>query len=187
MTVTSLEGCSKTREIIVLPSNIPAIDRVDIIDAMDIQTVTVYLEESSIGDNEYAIDSEFGPYQDSNIFNNVTGGLHTLYVRDKNGCGIDSEKISVISIPKFFTPNGDGFNDTWQPLGISTEFQTDISIYIYDRYGKLLKILDPFGPGWDGTFKGYSMPSSDYWYTVDFQELFSEKHRQFKGHFTLKR
>ncbi|WP_405296877.1 T9SS type B sorting domain-containing protein [Algibacter sp. Ld11] len=187
VTVTSLEGCSKTREIIVLPSTIPTIDRVDIMDAMDIQTVNVYLNENSIGDNEYAIDSEFGPYQDSNIFNNVEGGLHTIYVRDKNGCGIDSEKISVINIPKFFTPNGDGFNDTWQPLGISREFQTDVSIYIYDRYGKLLNILDPFGPGWDGTFKGNVMPSSDYWYAVAFQEIFSDKHRQFKGHFTLKR
>ena len=42
--------------------------------------------------------------------------------------------------PKFFTPNGDGIHDAWNVLGIET--LTDPNIFIFDRYGKLLKQLD---------------------------------------------
>lgn len=187
VTITSTDGCSISRNITVTPSNIATIESIDIVDAVTINTVTVYLSADGEGDYEYAIDNEFGPYQDSNVFTNVLGGLHTIYVRDKNECGTVSEVISVISIPKFFTPNGDPYNETWTPQGMSSEFQTNVSIYIYDRYGKLLKQLEPFGQGWDGIYNGKKMPTSDYWYAIEFTELFSGKNRQLKGHFTLKR
>ncbi|MBB5268312.1 T9SS type B sorting domain-containing protein [Algibacter amylolyticus] len=183
--ITSTDGCSKSRAITVLPSNIATIESIDIQDALDINSLTVYV--SGEGDYEYALDSENGPYQESNAFTRLEGGLHTVYVRDKNGCGVVHERISVISIPKFFTPNDDSYNDTWLPKGISREFQTDVYIYIYDRYGKLLNQLNPYGIGWDGKAKGQVMPTSDYWFTIEFKETFSDKHRAFNGHFTLKR
>ncbi|XMO86269.1 T9SS type B sorting domain-containing protein [Algibacter sp. AS12] len=183
--ITSTVGCTKSRTITVLPSNIATIESIDIQDAMDINSLTVYV--SGEGDYEYALDSENGPYQDDNAFTRVEGGLHTVYARDRNGCGVVQEKISVISIPKFFTPNDDSYNDTWLPKGISREFQTDVYIYIYDRYGKLLNQLNPYGIGWDGKAKGQVMPTSDYWFTIEFKETFSDKHRAFNGHFTLKR
>ncbi|HET8810447.1 MAG TPA: T9SS type B sorting domain-containing protein, partial [Flavobacteriaceae bacterium] len=73
-----------------------------------------------------------------------------------------------IDYPKFFTPNGDGYNDTWNIIGISD--QPNAQIYIFDRYGKLLKQLSPTGPGWDGTYNGRPMPSSDYWFRVQYIE-----------------
>jgi len=185
VTITSTEGCSKIREISVLPSNTATIESIDIDDAIEINTITVYV--SGEGNYEYALDDENSTYQDSNIFTNVQGGLHTVYVRDKNECGVISEVISVISIPKFFTPNNDRANDTWIPKGLNAEFQNNVSIYIYDRYGKLLKQLDPFGIGWNGIYNNNLMPTSDYWYTIEFIENFSGKQRLLKGHFTLKR
>ncbi|MEP2934833.1 MAG: T9SS type B sorting domain-containing protein, partial [Gilvibacter sp.] len=50
---------------------------------------------------------------------------------------------------------------------------------------KLLKQLSPTGPGWDGTFNGNPMPSSDYWFQVIYDEDDVEK--EFRGHFTMKR
>mgnify|MGYP001080907447 CR=1 FL=1 len=185
VTVTTTEGCSKSREITVTPSNTATIESIDIVDAVDINTITVYV--TGEGDYEYAIDDENSIYQDSNVFTNVQGGLHTIYVRDKNECGVVHEVISVISIPKFFTPNNDRNNDTWIPKGFDTEFQSNVSIYVFDRYGKLLKKLKPFGIGWDGTHNNQLMPTSDYWYTIEFTENFSGKQRLLKGHFTLKR
>ena len=83
------------------------------------------------------------PYQDSGVFEGVTPGLHTVYIRDKNGCATVSDTVFVIDYPKFFSPNGDGMNDTWMIYGIDG---IPISqIYIFDRYGKLLKQL---GPRW---------------------------------------
>ena len=53
---------------------------------------------------------------------------------------------------------------------------------IYDRFGKLLKELDPLSSGWDGIFIGKPMPSTDYWFRV-----YLEDGREFKSHFSLVR
>lgn len=178
--VINTDGCYKDRTITVLPSNIATFDNIEVIDATQNNMVTVFV--SGEGDYEYAIDNPEGPYQDSNVFDNVAAGLHTIYVRDKNECGIVDELISVIGFPKFFTPNNDGYHDYWQVYGLSEEFQPQSVIYIFDRYGKLLKELDPVSPGWDGTYNGFPLPSSDYWFHVTLEDG-----RVFKSHFTLKR
>ncbi|MFC4720894.1 T9SS type B sorting domain-containing protein [Geojedonia litorea] len=179
VTVTNTNGCSKNRTITVLPSNIATIANINVVDATSNNSIVVLV--TGEGDYEYALDNPNSLYQDSNTFENVRAGLHTVYVRDKNNCGIVSEQVSVIGFPKFFTPNNDGFNDTWQVDGISAQFQAKSIIYIYDRYGKLLKELNPIGPGWDGTFHGDPLPTNDYWFEVTLQDG-----RLFKSHFTLK-
>ena len=68
--------------------------------------------------------------------------------------------------PKFFTPNGDGIHDNWNVLGVET--LTNPSVFIFDRFGKLLKQLDVNSLGWDGTFNGRQLPSSDYWFRLDY-------------------
>jgi gliding motility-associated-like protein len=88
----------------------------------------------------------------------------------------------VIDYPKYFTPNGDGINDTWNIKGLN---QPDAKIFIFDRYGKLIKQLNTTELGWDGTFIGTQSPSTDYWFTLDYKENGEQK--QFKAHFSLKR
>jgi gliding motility-associated-like protein len=91
----------------------------------------------------------------------------------------------VIDYPHFFTPNGDGYNDTWNIEGIST--RPFAKIYIYDRHGRLLKQLSPLGPGWDGTFNGENLPATDYWFTISLDANFDVEVtvREFSGHFSL--
>ena len=180
LTVTNDNNCYKTKSITIINSNIATIETIDIQDASQNNTVTIFA--SGEGDYEYSLDSELGPYQDENIFFNVQPGFHEVYVRDKNNCGIASELISVIGFPNFFTPNFDGYNDTWHVYGINTPEQSESEIYIFDRYGKLLKQLKSDSQGWDGTFNGNPMPSSDYWFYVKLND-----NRIFRGHFTLKR
>jgi gliding motility-associated-like protein len=138
---------------------------------------------AGIGDYEYNINN--GPWQDSGIFSNVSIGTHTITARDKNGCGLVSDTITVIDYPLYFTPNGDGVNDRWNIVGLNN--QPSSKIYIFDRYGKLLKQLSPSGNGWDGTFNGQLMPSNDYWFTVEYREPNTGEIQEFKAHFTLKR
>ena len=133
---------------------------------------------SGDGDFEYSIDGV--NYQKSNLFSNVLGGIYTVSVRDKLGCGEDSQSVTIIDYPKYFTPNEDGINDTWQIKGIANYPNT--IIFIYDRYGKLLKQINPNGDGWDGTFNGKKMAVSDYWFTVKL-----DNKNEFNGHFSLKR
>lgn len=180
VTVTNSNNCDKVRTITVLPSNIATIENIEVADARSNNTITVLV--SGEGDYEFAIDNIYGPYQDSNLFENVAPGFHTVFIRDKNNCGIIEDNVAVIGFPKFFTPNNDGYNDTWHIYGITDPSQAESIIYIFDRYGKLLKELSPQSKGWDGTFNGQDLPSSDYWFHVKLQDG-----RIFKSHFTLKR
>ncbi|AEM69797.1 PKD domain containing protein [Allomuricauda ruestringensis DSM 13258] len=139
---------------------------------------SIEITASGDGDFEYSIDGV--NFKDSHIFTNLIGGKYTVFVRDKNGCGEDSEEIVVIDYPKFFTPNHDGYNDFWHILGIDAYPNADV--LIFDRYGKLLKQLSSSDIGWDGTYNGDEMMSNDYWFKSDLGNG-----TVFSGHFTLKR
>ncbi|MDG1714140.1 T9SS type B sorting domain-containing protein, partial [Lacinutrix sp.] len=118
-------------------------------------------------------------------FTNVEAGQHSITVRDTVGCGETTTSIMVMDYPLYFTPNGDGYHDTWNIYGIGN--QPDAVIYIFDRYGKLLKQLSPTGAGWDGTYNGNPMPTSDYWFTVEYREPTTDEKKTIRAHFTLKR
>jgi gliding motility-associated-like protein len=177
--VTSTNGCSSSRNITVLASEIAEIESITFRKNVN-NTAEIFVSGS--GNYEFALDNENGFYQDSNQFQNIAPGFHTVYVRDLNGCGISSRRFAVLGFPKYFTPNNDGFNDFWQVYGVDQEFNSDISIKIFDRYGKLLATINPLGSGWDGTFNGNLLPTNDYWYTATLGNGNS-----FSGHFTLKR
>ncbi|MGA1227560.1 MAG: T9SS type B sorting domain-containing protein [Tamlana sp.] len=184
VTVTNAYGCSKTRTISVEPSNIASFESIEVLDVTANNTITVLV--SGEGLYEYSLfDSNnilVAPYQDSNVFENVSPGIYKVYVRDiKNNCGEVNNGVSVIGFPKFFTPNDDGYNDTWQVYGVSEMFQPNTKILIFNRFGKLLKALNPVGEGWDGTINGNKLPSDDYWFAIKLQDG-----RIFKNHFTLK-
>ncbi|MGS4346550.1 T9SS type B sorting domain-containing protein [Myroides odoratus] len=140
---------------------------------------------------EYALDE--GAYQDSKIFYDVLNGTHRVWVRYKDQRSICPQYVDifVLGYPRFFTPNGDGFNDTWNIPTLKGH--PEAVIYIYDRYGKLLTQFTPAtSEGWDGTFNGKPMPSTDYWFTVEYLEEAKQANLvprkvQYKGHFSLKR
>ncbi|WP_229724577.1 T9SS type B sorting domain-containing protein [Winogradskyella forsetii] len=134
-----------------------------------------------IGDYEYSLDN--GPWQDGTLFTDVSPGQHHITARDKNGCGTTTEPAFIIDYPLYFTPNGDGQNETWNIESIGSSAK----IYIFDRYGKLLKQISPNGTGWDGTYNGSAMPTSGYWFTVEYDEPLTGERKEFRAHFTLKR
>lgn len=146
----------------------------------DNQVITVLATDAG----NYLYQLDYGPLQESNIFYNVTSGTHVIKVVDANGCSSPlSEQVLVINYPKFFTPNDDTFNDTWNIFGLADQLNS--KIFIFDRYGKLLKQLSPKGIGWDGTFNGQALPADDYWFLVEYEENGNSK--EFKAHFSLKR
>jgi gliding motility-associated-like protein len=179
--VTNTSGCSRVRNIKVTASNVATIQTTDIVDMSELNSVKINI--TGPGDYVYSLDDPSGFFQDSNFFKNVPAGIHEIFIKDKNGCGIVSKIIAVVGLPRFFTPNSDGYNDYWSPKGVNADFNSKSIIYIYDRYGKLLKQLIPsnFG-GWDGTFNGVPLPSDDYWYTIKLEDG-----RESNGHFSLKR
>ncbi|AEH00087.1 T9SS type B sorting domain-containing protein [Lacinutrix sp. 5H-3-7-4] len=121
----------------------------------------------------------------SHTFTNIPAGGIVVTARDVNGCGEVSEEIMVLDYPVYFTPNGDGYNETWNIYSISN--YPDAKIYIFDRFGKLLKQISPLGDGWNGTYNGNPMPTSDYWFTVEYTDTATNTKKHFRAHFTLKR
>ena len=180
--------CYTTKNFNVIASEIATIESIDIQKLAVGKQVTVNIVGEGV--YEYALDNENGPYQDDPVFINISDGSHIVYVRDKNGCGIVSELIErdlrLDDFPNFFTPNGDGVNDFWQfirPPEIPEILEVvNGNISIFDRYGSLVVELDPDSRGWDGSFNGKPLPSSDYWFRA-----VSSDQKEVTGHFSLKR
>ncbi|WP_396186653.1 T9SS type B sorting domain-containing protein [Flavobacterium sp.] len=168
------ENCSSTKKITVLEYNIPEIDRIDVNET----TVVIYLKKEEPY-FEYSVDGI--NYQSSNVFFNVQSGLQAAYVREINLCSNVNQPFIVIIAPKFFTPNGDTYNDFWEVKGLNNYPQAEVSIF--DRYGKLISVLNATKPSWDGMFNKNPLPSDDYWYELKIDDTIPKK----SGHFSLKR
>ncbi len=177
--------CTNTKLVSIVASETATIDRIDRELVLGQRQIVIYA--SGNGNYEYALDDENGPYQNSPLFENVSEGVRMVYVRDQNGCGIAQRTvdrdIEPEDFPNFFTPNGDGYNDYWQYMTPSENFGATVKIIqIFNRYGNLMVELNPDSLGWDGTFNGEQMPSTDYWFRATFTNQ-----QKVTGHFTLKR
>jgi|GEM_PF-3047577 len=120
--------------------------------------------------------------QESNVFQDLLPGKFTVYVFNKKGCDPTRIDVPFINYLPAFTPNGSGpeISETWHIIGVEEIPQT--LVYVYSRFGKLLKTLTSKSAGWDGTYNGIPLPSDDYWVLIklaDGQEI--------KDHITLKR
>lgn len=167
--------CEGTTSTDVIPSAAPSMLEVSIDDWTDDENVITVLAQGT-GDYEYSIDGV--TYQDDNHFYDLETGIYQIYVRDKNGCGSKTDEVALLHYPNYFTPNGDGHHERWR---IQFSFkEPDLRIDIYDRYGKLLVTFGPNYEGWDGTFNGRPLPSTDYWFVVTRQDG-----RLHRGHFSL--
>ncbi len=180
-----LTGCSREITTEVTASS-PAVVNPIVTTEFFAEEAIIEVGVEGLGNYEYSMDN--GPWQLDNTFIDVSAGFHEIRVRDLNGCGISSARVLVIDYPRFFTPNGDGYNDTWHVEGIET--RPLATIYIFDRYGKLLKQLSPLGEGWDGTYNGELLPATDYWFKITLDVTFGNDETNIKtytGHFSLKR
>ena len=186
----ALNGCYRTRTITVIASDTAKLSAPIIVDLVDNNTITIVTITANAIQTatqdfynfEYSLDLPNGPFQNTTFFENVTPGIHTVYVNDRNGCGIVKQDIAVLGAPKFFTPNQDGFNDNWNLVGVDEVTNAYSTIFIYDRFGRLLKQISGLGMGWDGQANGQLLPADDYWYVIELQNG-----RISKGNFSLKR
>ncbi|SDW18755.1 gliding motility-associated C-terminal domain-containing protein [Lutibacter oricola] len=183
----TITNCTRDLEIQVNDSNIASITKNDItiVDDSENNTITIDPTNLGIGDYEFSLnDPDFG-YQDDPFFDYVEAGIHTIYARDKNACGITPFEVAVLGFPKFFTPNNDGYNDSWKILGATDQFYASSLIYIFDRFGKLIAQFNTLNnSGWNGVYNGSLLTSSDYWFKVQLTDKEGNV-RERSGHFSL--
>ena len=185
VTVTGINDCITTRSAEVVEAQSITIDEVKLTESFGDTNAIEILAYAGPGILlEYKLDD--GSWQDSNIFLNVIPGEHTVYVRTQEGLACEASKvITVMDYPKYFTPNNDGYNDSWNIWSLKN--QPEAKIYIFDRFGKLIKQLSPAGEGWDGTFNGKPLPSTDYWFKAEYIDPKTGLQKEVTGHFSLKR
>lgn len=174
--------CKFTEQFSILPSGPPKELEVIIISSPFSENHTAEITANGYGNYIFSVDN--GVSQQSNTFEDLKPGYHNFQIIDANGCGVINIEKTIIDYMKFFTPNNDGFNDFWQIVGI--EGLIEPRIFIFDRFGKLLKQLDSRSNGWDGSFNGTLLPQSDYWFKIIFKDK-NNIRREFLEHFTLKR
>jgi len=170
--ISSSTTCDfETRKFIVTKVESP------IIESIKSDGNTIIINTLNTGNFEYSLDGMI--FQSNNTFTNVQGGAYNILVKEKNCPDVITTKHIHFYIPRFFTPNGDLVNDTFNLNGI--ELYNNSQVSIFDRYGKLLKnsMNSPFS--WNGTFNNQLLPTGDYWYIIVIDN------QKFTGHFTLKR
>lgn len=178
VTITNASGCTTTKTFIVTSSEAPIITSVLVNDFEEELSATIFAQGN--GNYEYALNG--GAFQASSTFNLNESGDYEIVVNDRNGCGTASTSFYALSYPKFFTPNGDGYHDTWKIENLDKNGLENSRIFIFDRFGKLIKQILASGEGWNGTYNNQLLPASDYWFVL---ELTNGK--TIKGHFSLKR
>jgi gliding motility-associated-like protein len=185
VTVTNnITNCQNTDSITVSFSSEPATFTAEVTSPAFSSNTTAILgiAEGGYGEYEYSIDGS--NWQTSNQFEGLPLGTYTIYVRDQNKCGVKYvSDLFTITYPKYFTPNGDGFHDTWNIMDLDKSYNALVTIY--DRYGKLIQQITPNRSGWDGTYNGVQLPATDYWFTISYTE--KGENKIFKSHFSLLR
>lgn len=176
--VTDTNGCTKTKKFTVTSSDVATITGATVNDFAGNEN-TVLIEYKGVGNYEFSLDGSY--FQENPLFTGIAPGNYSAYARDKNGCGLSLPyTVYVLDYPRFFTPNGDGYNDVWKIKNL--ELFPKCVITIFNRYGKLLKELNAINPSWNGTYLENELAADDYWFYLNFGNG-----KIIKGHFSLKR
>lgn len=187
ITATTTDGnnCSITKTVHLLASTSAENIQFVLNEYWQEENFSITVSVTGNGVYQYAINDINGPYQESPLLINVSPGVHTVYVKEMNDCGITSKTVDVFGFSPFFTPNGDGKNDLWKVQGIN--FSTNSKIYIFDRYGKVMSQFQPaLNQGWNGLYNNKPAPEGEYWFTAEMTNHKGEPMIR-KGHFSLVR
>ncbi|RZJ86347.1 MAG: T9SS type B sorting domain-containing protein, partial [Chryseobacterium sp.] len=154
--------CTVKQTVKVYASEQPVVTYIDIAN----KTITVNVNGGTPA-YQYSMDNVH--WQDSNVFTDISRGLHKIYVRDSYKCEPIIVNITVPNLINVITPNGDGQNDFIDYSAL--EGKIDLTFNVYDRYGSKLHQGDKTNRYiWDGTANGRKVPTGSYWYSVTWNE-----------------
>lgn len=141
------------------------------------------------GDGTGSIESEPNHTYPSEVGNYTV----TLTAASPNGC-IDSASIAIVYeeevifyVPNSFTPDGDMYNQTFQPVFTSGFDPFNFSLTIYNRWGELIFESMDATVGWDGTYGGKLVQEGTYTWKINFKAPNNDNKFEHSGHVTFLR
>lgn len=160
VTVTDNNGCTSTSSMYASYATPPDITSIN--SGKGIVTV-----EAAEGTPPYYYSADGINWQASCVFDELMPGVYTMFVMDNNYCkdSLNTYLDGSLGIPSFFTPNSDGYNDTWVISGL--HMYPNSRVFIYNRFGKELYQAHGKNFEWDGRYGREPLPSDTYWYVVD--------------------
>ena len=176
--LTSPNGCSYRQNVEIKAFELPTIEGIEIVGS----TVTI---TATGGTKPYRYGIDGNNYQDSNVFTNVAPGLHKAYVISADNCDSVEKEFSVIEIFNLISPNGDGVNDV---LDMSLlKYKIEPKFEIISRQGqKLFEGNSTNNFIWDGKQNGKPLPTSSYWYLIEWRDFENSTPIKYSGWVLLK-
>ncbi|MDT8347906.1 MAG: gliding motility-associated C-terminal domain-containing protein, partial [Flavobacteriaceae bacterium] len=115
--------------------------------------------------------------------------IYARLTEDATGCfNITAINLIVdqceIIIPQAFSPNGDGFNETFEIIGLRDQFP-NFRLQVFNRHGMEVYDGNISVPDWDGTSRFGSQSSSGrlpvgtYFYLLRFNDGVTEPRASF--------
>ncbi len=101
-----------------------------------------------------------------------------------NITAVFADKRSDVVFPTGFTPNGDGNNDVFAPLGATARFSKDYELRVWNRWGEEVFRSSEWNYGWDGNYKGQMAQTGVYAYLLTYKNVSGDS-KLIKGNVTL--
>ena len=123
----------------------------------------------------------------------TTGYPVTLYAYSPIGCVDSSVTVILVKeeiifyIPNTFTPDGDEFNQTFQPIFTAGYDPFDFNLLIFNRWGEVVWESNDDTVGWDGTFNGKMVPSGSFTWKIEFKTEHTDARKMYTGHLNVLR
>ncbi len=192
-------GCEQSQEVEVLANNeileaailgIPT-ESIDIGDTLQISVTPINIDYTYSWLGQGVIDCKDCP---TTSWMPLHEGQLSLIITSTTGCILRLDTLLTlldryrVYIPNIFSPNGDGFNDTFS-FGLDSNVKQVNSWEIYDRWGGRIYAANGAAPHdpqleWDGTWRGKIVDEGVYLYLAEI-EFRNGRRKIFTGEITL--
>lgn len=96
------------------------------------------------------------------------------------------EDVIIFYVPNVFTPDGDSFNESFQPVMTAGYDLGDYHLMIFNRWGETVYESRDASDGWDGSYGNRGLVDDGvYVWAIDFSETMSDKRHKIQGHVTV--
>jgi len=200
LTTTSASGCTNSvtyADYIYIEAD-PIADFVPSTSEISVYSSDVTFINTSIGATSYEWDlgNGLGPVYTEEPSVTYPGEVSsnytvTLYAFSPLGC-IDSltreiyyKEDVIFYVPNAFTPDGDEFNQLFQPVFTSGYDPYDFDMFIYNRWGEVIFESHDAASGWDGTYGGKKVAVGTYSWKIEFKTIYTDERIMITGHLNL--